>query len=394
MNLLFRKLAEVETLHDYFTDGRCTVLKVVPSADSARAMNAGGILWRMIGHTLVLLAKVGADGKLHRPLPQGLSLRFYLVPASDSFFTISNLGFDAGGSQRYFFSNRSGVSEGSARFLTQPIAPYDSGAVYAPGDLVRSGGNLFEAVRPSGGDRPARGVSEAAWWMPKSAGQYASSADLAEFTGAVYAFPLAAPASSVTAAVWGEAAATEAFDVPVRIADAVDWDDAQNVANVSLAGLPAGRYRIEVNGESRTVFYDEEAVARKVFAVLEIQTGLPESHAHSLFTRDGSLRSPRYTLRIPARSTRWKYVARTADVQDILDTNETVAARHHFDLTAPRQFLSSKPIPLREAPISTLSLDSAQLGEVAPIASASPYGLSTCTVDGDILLCSEIRLNH
>ncbi len=47
---LLRKLAEVEIRHDYFTNGRCTVLKAVPSRESARAMGAGGIPWRMIAH--------------------------------------------------------------------------------------------------------------------------------------------------------------------------------------------------------------------------------------------------------------------------------------------------------------------------------------------------------
>lgn len=394
MNLLYQKLAEVEILHDYFTDGRCTVLKAMPSKESARALMDAGIVWRMIGHKLVILAKVGSNGKLRRALPPGLALRFYLATVSGSFFTISNLGFNASGTQRYLFSNRSGTSNGDALFLTQPIADYDGAAAYMPGDLVRFAGNLFEAVRPSGGDSLVHGVGEADWWMAKDAGQYTSLADLSELTGTAYPFPLTSPAASITTAIWGENAETGALDVVVRTADTVNWGEEQTATNISLAGLPAGRYRIEVNSESRTVFFDEEAVARKVFAVLEIQTGLPESHTHGLFAANGTLRSPHYVLRFPARKVHWKYIARTADVQDIFDTNETVSARHHFDPTEPRQFLSSKPIALREAPITTLALDSAQLGEVAPIASASPYKLSTCTVDGDVLLCSEIRLNH
>lgn len=394
MSNLYRRLATVDFLHDYFIDGKLRGLEVLPSKDCARIMSNAGIVWRMIGHTLVLLVKVKSDGTVRAALPPNTVFRFYLVPQSDSFFTISNLPYDAQGDDRFIFSSRSGVVDGENLFLTRPIAAYDGSRAYAVGDVVQVGGNLFEATRPSGGTLPAHGTGDAGWWMPKDAGQYATGADLIAFTGAQYAFPVQPAVASITTALWGENPVTGEFDVPARVEETTEWGEAQSSVRVSLEGLKPGRYRIEVNRESRTIYFDEEAVARKVFAALEIPAGLPESHAHGLFMNDGTLRSPRYTLRIPSRRLRWKYIARTADVEDISDQNEVLSARHHFDLDAPLQFLSSTPIALRETPIPTIFLQSDKLGAVGPIASASPYGLGTCTVDGDVLPCAEIRLNY
>ena len=394
MSSVYRRLATVDFLHDYYADGRVRGLEAVPSTDCARRMSSAGIVWRMIGHTLVLLAKVKSDGTMRAPLPPGTSFYFYLVPASANFFTISNLPFDAGSRSRFFFSARSGASEGESLFLSQPVAEYAVSDAYTVGDIVRVGSDLFEAIRPSGGDLPAHGTSETSWWIPKDAGHFASGADLIEFSGSHYAFPVATAATSITTDIWVENPVTGAFDQPARATKTVDWDEAQSVTQVSLEGLQPGRYSIEVNGVSRTVYFDEEAVARSVFAVVEVPAGLPESHAHGLIADDGSLRSPRFALRIPARRLRWKYIARTADVEEITDGNEEPSARYQFETAGPLQFLSSTPIALREAPIATLFLQSDRLGEVGPIASASPDRLGTYSVDGDVLPCAEIRLNY
>lgn len=394
MSLRFRPLVQVELLHDYFSDGKCEGLRAVPSPHTEAVLNRAGILWRMIGHKLVLVAKV-TGAKLRTPLPPGTLFRFYLLPTSQSFFAFSNLGFDASGTHRYFFSNRSGVAAGTGLHLSQPAKEYSGTTAYAPGDLVRSGTDLYEAIRPSGDSLPAKGVGEEAWWMKKEPGQYANSADLMEWTGSFYSFPLSAPSQSVTAAVWGLNAASGVFDVPVRSAASTDFGEPQSAARFSLAGLHPGRYRLEANGESHVVYYDEEAVARKVFAVVEILADLPASHTHRLFEAGGNLvePAPLYSLRIPARRVHWKYIARTADVVGIKDLAEDEETRLEFVAGDALQFLSTKPVPLRETPVATLALQSTQLGDVTPIASASPHGLSLCTVDTDVIPCAEIRLN-
>jgi len=399
MSLLFRTLAGVDFLHDYFADGRARGLKAVPTAASAGLMQRTGLVWKLIGNSLLILAKSTPDGKLRTPLPAGGALRFMLFAEDGAFHTYSNLP-DTAGNARLFFSNASGTTDGGVLSLTKPVAAYSGTAAYAPGDLVASGGALVEAARPSGGSKPPRAVSEAEWWTPKPAGLYATRADLVETAGPVFSIPLPAPESVVTTAVWGYSAASGDFTVPVRTEETTDWGEPQTVVGVLLAGLPAGRYRVEAAGASRVVYYDGETTLRRSFAVLEILLDLPATHTHALLAANGTLRSVRFTVRIPARSLRWRYIARTADVTAIADTAEPASNRIAFapdgvQADGGPRFLSTKPVALRETAVNTLSLQSTRLGAVHPISSANPAaGLGRCTVDGDELPCAEVRLNY
>jgi len=141
-----------------------------------------------------------------------------------------------------------------------------------------------------------------------------------------------------------------------------------------------------------TPHLDGDVVYSDIFGIMEFYNHLNASDAFALFDAQGKPKGTAFTLRFANRSVIWKYLARTNDITAV----EDIAASSPLIFTAQpdNQFISTRPIPLTENPITTLLLKSTALGDISPLANPGNIRMGTIVKDGNTYLCSELYLNY
>jgi hypothetical protein len=175
---------------------------------------------------------------------------------------------------------------------------------------------------------------------------------------------------------------------------------------VNLAALQPGRYRLDINGEVFEAYFDDEAVARGIFGVVEVFLHLPDTNPFSLLNSSGVVRETPYTVRFANRRAFWKYITPLRKVENILingDHNQpspfTPGSNDPAQPTQKDFFVSKQPLPLSEVAAQNL-FDLIIGSETRPAPKPDPSipGMLTQTFDGATQtyldhICN-IRLNH
>jgi hypothetical protein len=255
----------------------------------------------------------------------------------------------------YRFSNDSNNPVAGMRFLSQPVRAFDTLKRYVAGEAysqtVGSAFDLFRAIRDTGPsaapvasdwerippdtwnsattylrgaivlfanrlyraaiDGPGTDLGNAAEWQALGmlANQYATAADAVLPVSGLFNLNLrdaALPQATIRLFRSGEtmAAAERTFAAEQGILDEVQID---------LRGLSPGLYRLEVldgalaivPGRGLSIYLAPAARTGDWFGAIDIGPGIGDL---ALFNLDGTLRSPRYSLRFLNRATRWRYI--------------------------------------------------------------------------------------
>ncbi len=389
MSLKYKILFTVELLHDYYTDGVCNDFTIVPSEETATLLKGQAMLTKSLNNLLIVLVKINDGGQPFIPLDVNKKLSFYLQLQNPDFNNFTNLSYKPSQTRRYYFSNLNKTKIGDTLFLNSKISVYATSNAYAIGNFAATGANdVYEAVKPNDpGNQHA--LTEQSFWTKKGKFQYVNDSDLIELTSFVYLFKTA-PTKNFTVKTFGLNAGGDLFDVPVQDDELSTFTDFKEEIPVRLEKLPPGKYRLEVNGVSKLVYYDSKAAYNNIFGIIEIANNLPSANTFSLFDNQGKPKGSRFTLRFSNRSVIWRYVSRSTDVTAIKDS----ALTHNFTPLPPNRFISTKPIPMSEKPINTLFLESTALGKVSPLANPPNNRLSVIEKDGNLYYCGELNLNY
>jgi hypothetical protein len=311
--------------------------------------------------------------------------------------------------RRFHFSNLAanavGAGPSQVLNLTRPIAAYDAARTYLPGQPAALGANLFECVGKTVGvapDAPGNTV-----WDAKGTTQYATAADMLPFKTRMVDFTLAVPAAVIRLRVFGLDPATGAYTALIK--DAVLQDtgtEATREVHVDLSALPPGRYRVDLNGEIFEAWYDDEAVARGAFGVIELFNHLPLADDYSPVNPAGTVRELTEVIRFGNRRAFWKYVTPLHKVDTILPSaDHTLPSPFTAGSDDPAQparkdfFLSNRPLALTQVPGENL-FDLMLGSEARPAPKPDPRlpGILTQTFDGALSAYTDsictIRLNH
>lgn len=182
-----------------------------------------------------------------------------------------------------------------------PATPYQTGAV------VLSANRIFRALV----DNPGNNLGNAAQWQPVGtlANQYVTVADATLPVGGLFNLDIGAAAlAQATVRLLrssdGFVATEQTFTSGSGVLGSIQID---------LRALNPGLYRLDVldgarvvvPGRSLSVYLSPDAGTRGSFGVIEIGRGTGD---FALFNSDGTLRSPRYALRLLNRATRWRYI--------------------------------------------------------------------------------------
>lgn len=405
----YRILFQAALLHDYFKDGKCGSFDIHPSDPTRRLLADSRLLFKVVGNTFLVLAKVDETGKPASAIPAEGKLVFHLDLKSTDFLTVTNVDASALRTRRLYFTNLNqnlvGLPPAEVFNLTRIIEAFSAARTYKPGELVRIGTAIFECIKA--GLNQAPNAPNSAFWVPRGTTQYASTQDLLQLSARLANFTLQVAASAFQVKVFGLNPATNVHDnlVLEKVVTASILETTKDV-QVDLGTLPPGRYRLDINGEAFEAYFDDEAAAKGVFGVVEIFLHLPDTNPFSLLNTSGVVRETPFTIRFANRRAFWKYVTPLRKVDNILLTSDHTQPSPFTagsnDPAQPAQkdfFVSNLPLLLSEVPAQNL-FDLMIGSEARPAPKPDPNipGILTQAFDGASQTYLDsfctIRLNH
>lgn len=394
----YKIVVRLELLHEYFADEGAKHLTIVPTAATHTILRNYDLKWKQSGNFLFIAVKTDNTGKPVKPWPVDLKFVFYVLSQNSLFQNITNPSQLPFSKTTYWLTNFSGnefeepLPGGgtiSRMHLSKPIPDHVNVTVYHPGKLVvdRGANEVYECLKTT-----TSGIllSNTTFWRKRGKKQYITVADSEILASSQLLFTVSTPAKVFQIKWFGMTVNTGTFTTELRGTEVQKFENTVNQVHVSLNGLPAGRCRIEVNGESVIVVIKDPLLVETPVAVIELYNHVGTDTDFSLLNA-GVVVDKRFTVRFCNKSVLWKYIAKTADVTAV---NDSSSALSFSNTASPREFVSSAPYPLKEQPIKTISFTSAIHGSVNSLSNASPSFLGEMEVDGDFFPCSSIYLNH
>jgi hypothetical protein len=353
-------LAGLRLLHDYHRDGICRSFAWAPTGGTEESLSGLRLRCKVVDHELLVLAETDAAGKPVVRIPVTTRLVFTLELLDPSFLAVTNLDEDLLRRQRFHFSNLGGSSAIGATTAASPLPralpTWDAARRYPPGALVRRGGATYECLRTNTNSAPVAGGSPS--WVGKAEAHYASGLDLVAVRPRVARLAIATPARSYRVRVFGLDPSINACTVLLRDATTEPTAEAVPETVVDLTPWPAGRYRIDVDGEVFEAWHDDAPEGK--FAFVEIHPGIPVSDPFALLDPAGRLREIRYAIRFANRRGYWKYLTPLNKVDTVLVPTDPLLpspfAAGSLDPAFPARkdfFVSLDPLPLSESRVAT-----------------------------------------
>jgi hypothetical protein len=398
MNSSYKIVFRLELLHEYYLEEKAKHLSVVPSVQTDVIIRNYDLKWKQSGNMLFVAAKTDNTGKPLKQWPDDLKLVFYILPGNSLFQSITNPAYEPSSPSTSWLSNFSGnefteplAGGGSVKrlYLSVPVSAHVSATVYDPGRLVMSTptNEVYESVKKTVSGTL---LSNMQFWRKRGQKQYVTSADNAKVVHSVLPFNVTTAALLFNIRYFGLNINSGVFNMEARAAAVQKHTALTNKVNVPLQGLSAGRYRIEVNGESVFVVVKDASLFQNPAAVIELYNQVNTSSAFSLLNA-GIASDKHFTIRFCNQSVLWKYIAKSNDVTAVTDSSSTLS---FSNAASAREFVSTAPYPLHEQPLKTISFTSAIHGSINSLPNASPSFLSEEVQDGDVFSCSTIYLNH
>lgn len=392
MSIKYSPLATIEFLHDYYEEALFEDFEIVPTESSIATMLGQKILYKVIGNKLIILVATDETGLPLISFDNFNKLGFYLKLSNAHFENLTNLENLNKGTKKYYFNNANQTKIGSVLYLNSKIPLYNGADDYVIGSLAANGANdVFEAIQPSSNIAP-HALNETDFWFKRGKLQYVNNQDLIEITSNVYRFETPA-ATNFTINVFAENPANGNLDVLALNPVNLSFTEAQMSVPVLLKNIPNGRYRLEVNGISKVVYLDNDILFNNAFGIVELNNLKPASNAFSLFDASGRTKNLLFSIRFANRLIFWKYISKSADITAVNDSRP-IPDKYIFVPGSGNEFISSKPLPLTEKPITTLSIESTALGQIAPVANPPVNRLAKLTKDGNTYFCAEMHLNY
>ena len=376
MTTAYKILFAIDLQNEYYTNGKCNDMSIVPSAETALLLKNRQMLYKMVGNKFVVLVKVndssaGVDAdKPFVALSSDEKYVFFLQLEKPVFTTITNIDFDLFAGRRFYFSNIFETKAGTSLHLSAPVDAYSNTATYKPGDMVNNGtATVFECIKLTSGNNTANN----SFWVSRGENTFSTKKDMYPFITRVTNFKAKTAATEFNIRIFAFNPLTKLYNKEVKIKDnkiTVGSLPTKNV-QVDMSQLPHGRYVIRINEEDHEsgadaagnpipFYLSDEVVNSNYFGVVEIFNHNATDPDFSLLDTNGKVKDKlngmgksvwlNYVIQFAGKMATWKYIVRTGKVISIED--ET--AVYSFAKTTVDQqdiFESNIPIRLSEKPV-------------------------------------------
>ena len=271
--------------------------------------------------------------------------------------------------------------------MSSAIASYNNSSSYAPGDLAMDGtGMVFSAIR-SNNPGNLHNLSDSGYWTAVDKYAYASASDILQWLPSISTYRFTTLQSAAVVSVLGYNHAADDYTLPA-LSQTFPFANPVLSFPLDLSALGAGKYSLTVNGVQQWIYINDELIADKPFAVIDMYN---EATPASCNLVDGLghllTPSPAYSIYFLNRATVWRYILASGATGSIND----IASVYHF-ASLPGSITSSTPIPLTNQALNfKLTVNS---NDYTPIPCADPQRLSKFFQSGETFPCSEIFLNY
>jgi len=376
MTTAYKILFAIDLQNEYYTNGKCNDISIVPSAETALLLKNRQMLYKMVGNKFVVLIKVndsGAGADANKPfvsISTDEKYVFFLQLEKPVFTTITNIDFDLFAGRRFYFSNIFETKVGTALHLSAPVDTYSNTAGYKPGDMVNDGtATVFECIKSTNGNN----TGNTAFWVSRGENTFSTKKDMYPFITRLTNFKAKTAATVFNIRLFAFNPVSKAYDKEVKIKDNVVkvGSIATKNVQVNMQQLTGGRYIIKINDEDHEsgtdadgnpipFYLSDEVVNSNYFGVVEIFNQGATDPDFSLLDAAGKVKDKldglgksvwlNYIIQFACKMATWKYIARTGKVISIDDETDTYV----FTKTTVDQqdiFQSNIPIRLSEKPV-------------------------------------------
>lgn len=406
MDINYQIAFTIELLHQYFADGKARDLYVYPSKDTKDLFKQVHMLWRARENRFIALMR---ENDVHEPFintpPEksyrkyfGESVfRFYLKAEDNGFLNYTNVATSSG--RISYFNNLANNKVSrlppalSSLYLSQKISDQEINRVYFPGEFAMKPGTAFvyEAIKKHEALALAE-LDDTTLWLPAKDLQFPSTEDQIAYAGNPYSFTLSASVTEAIVEVYGFNFDPDAPGFTRKVKDEVQsFTTPVSSIKIDLSGIPPGRYKLQVNGETGMIYYDPQLIKDPVFGVIEIFNFLTASGDYSFLDGNEVIQKKAYSIQFPARKVLWKYIRKDFKPNAITDTGST---NYVFNLIG-NEFVSAIPIPLSEAVVDTLKLEFSTADHaLLPLPNPNGNRLAMFHQDDYNYPCAEMYLNY
>lgn len=376
MTTAYKILFAIDLQNEYYANGKCTDISVVPSAETALLLKNSQMLCKMVGNKFMVLVKVndnsaGADAdKPFVNLNTDEKFIFFLQLEKPVFTTITNIDFDLFAGRRFYFSNIFETKAGTALHLSAPVDLYNNTTDYKPGDMVNAATPaVFECIKSTNGNN----TGNRSFWVNRGENIFSTRNDMYPFATRVTNFKAKTAATVFNIKIFAFNLVSKLYDKEVKIKD--NLISAGNVATknvqVNMQQLHNARYVIKINDEDHEsgtdgagnpipFYLSDEVVNSNYFGVVEIFNHNATDPSFSLLDTNGKVKDKldgtgklgwlNYIIQFAGKMATWKYIAR---IGKIISIEDETAAYVFTKTTVDQQdiFESNIPIRLSEKPV-------------------------------------------
>ena len=357
MTSAYKILFTITLRHDYYINKACNDFTIKPTPDSVELLNQYHLIFRQAGNKVIVLTPA-EDGKPSIEISPGIIFRFYLFCENVYFIHFTNWDQDNYNSKKFYATNQNNNFSETDRYLSTPLPGYDDKATYHQGSLVvNAQKEVNESIQENPSGAKSKPLSDKNFWkqLTDNKIQYCTTDNLIDFTQSLLPFVM----------LQGAKIKVEAFDNSKEDFKKTILDHTVNNLSETqkiFSSLPAGRYKLTVNGDEKIIYYDPDPFAKKSWGIIEVHhtDDLPKEmqilDAGKLITdkNDSTKLTPRnFIIHFRNRSVLWKYNLRL--MKDNYSITDSSANKISFD-KKDGAFISKEPIPISEEPIKTLVL--------------------------------------
>jgi hypothetical protein len=176
MTTNYKRLFTISILHEFFRDGKCKDLQILPAPDTKDYFRGMGLLWRrMDNYGVALIRDNGVNepyintppAKSFRNQYRDIVFRFYVSVQNHLFFNYTNTNVLSGTGKKFYFSNLASNELNGLHYISQPVPAHANGVSYEPGSLVTdSSGTVYESIRLHTSTGSSE-LTDESLWQPK-----------------------------------------------------------------------------------------------------------------------------------------------------------------------------------------------------------------------------------
>ncbi|HTH29826.1 MAG TPA: hypothetical protein VL946_00695, partial [Lacibacter sp.] len=324
MNSSYKIVFRVEMLHDYYRESKAKNLLIKPSVATEKLFRNYDIKWKQLDHQLIAAVKTSNLSEPIKSWPADLKFVFYVVSENGLFDNITQSNYKPGKVETNWLCNTSNNAFTEALFpsgsinrlyLSKRISTHVAATIYKPGRLVTDGTDVYECLKTTSNGTL---ISNTTFWRKKIKRQFVAEQDAATVYSSSFPFTVAAPVKEFVIKHFSIDPQTGLFNKEAKATAIQKFETAKVNVDVSLQGLDAGKYRIEVNGESSFIVVKDAGMIEAPVAVIELYSEVGHAAAFSLLNA-GKAADRMFSVRFCNRSVLIKYIAKTNDVTSVQD---------------------------------------------------------------------------